>query len=198
VELQNFRWVPDVPAAIATIKANGDLVLGPGLSLERALRHVIAKLNEERAAREKAEAENKHLRANPEHVAGCAYLTGESCDCRIRAWIQRDDFLRERDAAIARAEKAERDRQPYPTAWAYEQACKTLQAERARADKLSIENGLIRSELGALEDERTKVAELRAAGEQMAAVLERYQRLSQAFETEGKAALEVWRKAAGK
>ncbi len=37
---------------------------------------------------------------------------------------------KERDLAIAH------DRQPYPTAWAYEQACKALEKHRARADRL--------------------------------------------------------------
>jgi hypothetical protein len=35
----------------------------------------------------------------------------------------------ERDLAIAH------DRQPYPTAWAYEQACKALEVQRARAEQ---------------------------------------------------------------
>jgi hypothetical protein len=36
---------------------------------------------------------------------------------------------RERDLAVAH------DRQPYPTAWAYEQACKALDKHRARAEQ---------------------------------------------------------------
>lgn len=44
----------------------------------------------------------------------------------------RDDELdalrRERDLAVAH------DRQPYPTAWAYEQACKALEKHRKRAE----------------------------------------------------------------
>lgn len=39
-----------------------------------------------------------------------------------------DKLTEERDQAIAH------DRQPYPTAWAYEQACKALETHRTRAD----------------------------------------------------------------
>lgn len=45
---------------------------------------------------------------------------------------------RERDLAIAH------DRQPYPTAWAYKQACKALEKHRQRADLLVDEIGKIR------------------------------------------------------
>lgn len=45
--------------------------------------------------------------------------------CRI------DELRRERDLAIAH------DRQPYPTAWAYEQACTALHKHRDRAEQLA-------------------------------------------------------------
>lgn len=48
---------------------------------------------------------------------------------RLRA--ERDEARRERDLAIAH------DRQPYPTQWAYDQACKALRKHRMRADRLA-------------------------------------------------------------
>lgn len=56
-------------------------------------------------------------------------------------------LTRERDLAVAH------DRQPYPTAWAYEQACKALEAHRQRA------------ELAEAERDRLKVAHERARKE---------------------------------
>jgi chromosome segregation ATPase len=46
---------------------------------------------------------------------------------------ERDQAREERDLAIAH------DRQPYPTAWAYEQACKALEKHRTRANKAEAE-----------------------------------------------------------
>lgn len=56
------------------------------------------------------------------------------------------ELRRERDLAIAH------DRQPYPTAWAYEQACAALRTHRSRADALEQEVrrlGLMVDEYGA-------------------------------------------------
>jgi len=47
---------------------------------------------------------------------------------------------KEPDLAIAH------DRQPYPTAWAYGQACKALEHHRQRADEAEAELARIRSE----------------------------------------------------
>jgi len=52
-------------------------------------------------------------------------------------------LIAERDAAVRRAEEAEaerdlaiaHDRQPYPTAWAYEQVCRVEREQRERAEK---------------------------------------------------------------
>lgn len=44
----------------------------------------------------------------------------------------RDEARRERDLAVAH------DRQPYPTQWAYDQACKALEKHRSRANALAV------------------------------------------------------------
>jgi hypothetical protein len=49
-----------------------------------------------------------------------------------QALAERDEARHERDLAIAH------DRQPYPTAWAYEQACATL--EKTRAENAALIN----------------------------------------------------------
>lgn len=61
---------------------------------------------------------------------------------------ERDDLraqlaaaVEERDLAIAH------DRQPYPTAWAYEQACAALDAHRERADAAEAERDQLRAQL---------------------------------------------------
>jgi hypothetical protein len=54
----------------------------------------------------------------------------------------------ERDLAIAH------DRQPYPTVWAYEQACKALESWRERAEKAEAEIGRLHAAIHrALHDE---------------------------------------------
>ena len=65
------------------------------------------------------------------HTVPAAYR--ERIEERMRAEVvaeraRADAIERERDLAIAH------DRQPYPTAWAYDQACKALTAAKARAD----------------------------------------------------------------
>lgn len=52
---------------------------------------------------------------------------------RVIEYSAYKSVLRERDLALAH------DTQPYPTAWAYDQACKALEAERERNRKLSDE-----------------------------------------------------------
>lgn len=51
--------------------------------------------------------------------------------------------LQERDEAIAH------DRQPYPTAWAYEQACKALENAKAQVEQLTYERDRARMMSGA-------------------------------------------------
>jgi hypothetical protein len=52
----------------------------------------------------------------------------------------------ERDLAVAH------DRQPYPTAWAYEQACKALEQHRQRADKAEASRDAVRELAADLDD----------------------------------------------
>lgn len=51
---------------------------------------------------------------------------------------ENEQLKRERDEAVAH------DRQPYPTAWAYEQSCKALEEHRDRADKAEAELAKLR------------------------------------------------------
>ncbi|MBT2508841.1 hypothetical protein J7I98_23725 [Streptomyces sp. ISL-98] len=57
-----------------------------------------------------------------------------------------EQLRRERDLAIAH------DRQPYPTAWAYKQACAALETYRLRADAAEAVVGQLRAELAALHE----------------------------------------------
>jgi hypothetical protein len=50
-----------------------------------------------------------------------------------------EQLRRDRDLAIAH------DRQPYPTAWAYEQACKALHKHRDRADRAEAATARVRA-----------------------------------------------------
>lgn len=52
-----------------------------------------------------------------------------------------EQLRRERDLAIAH------DRQPYPTAWAYEQACKAREVHRERADAAEARIGNLRADV---------------------------------------------------
>ena len=64
------------------------------------------------------------------------------------------EAVRERDLAIAH------DRQPYPTAWAYEQACRALEEHRQRADKAEAERDTaVATVEKALADAKTIAAE---------------------------------------
>lgn len=67
----------------------------------------------------------------------------------------------ERDQAIAH------DRQPYPTAWAYEQVCKTLHKKEDEVRQLQEESAVLRNEVLQAEDgiriEREKVWEATSA-----------------------------------
>lgn len=55
----------------------------------------------------------------------------EAAALKLRVTIleaERDDALRQRDLAVAH------DRQPYPTAWAYERACDVMHEAKERAE----------------------------------------------------------------
>lgn len=72
-------------------------------------------------------AESDYETLVEQHFAMC-----ESADVQIEAAeAERDEARAERDLAIAH------DRQPYPTAWAYEQACRALTEAQATIRKLT-------------------------------------------------------------
>jgi hypothetical protein len=72
------------------------------------------------------------------------------------------DLTRERDLAVAH------DRQPYPTAWAYEQACKSRAAWEARALAGEAELPAVRDAFLALQ---AQVADLTRERDRQAAVI---------------------------
>lgn len=73
-----------------------------------------------------------------------------------RLTTERDEARRERDLAIAH------DRQPYPTAWAYEQACRVRDEARARASAAEAEAERLRGEKDDAYRERDRVVALLA------------------------------------
>ena len=103
-----------------------------------------------------AEAERDRLRAELE-------------DARVdlkSAEMQRDDYRTAHKTAVAELDEARRerdlaiahDRQPYPTPWAYEQACRALEEHRQRADKAKGEQDRLKADRDRLKDERNRRA----------------------------------------